>query len=357
MNIEERRQQIEGMRSRHAAFLAERVVSPAAREEWRANVRATWEELLHKPVGEIVSPEMVADGIEAVLEHASIDGTLRPAAHAIVSAASAEARRDQAAASTYVPPAVRAKLDALLERPRLLPEVVVREVLDSDAAEIVMRDVLFDALKEFSEKVNPVVADWGLPALLKKLSPFGLGALGKGLETMRAELDKRMEPEIRKFLLGFSRRALREVGDFTLAKADTPPFVALRKQVAARLLALPVAELAAPAGDETADLAAQLALDVFAALLTHPVLRARRRALVESAMRARAEKPLGEALAELGITQVPDLDALTRATWEPVTAILATEAVRSQLAKVLDEFYDRELARLEYEAAEGDASA
>ena len=349
MNSDERRQQIEAIRARHVAFMLDRLVSPAAREEWRANVRATWEELLGKPVGEIVSPETVADGVEALLERASVDGTLRPAAKAIVAAVSAEARRDHAAASSYVPKDVRDGLDRLLERPKLVPEDLVREVLDSDAAEEVMRDVLFEALKEFSEKVNPVVAEWGLPALLKKLSPFGLGGLGKGLEAMRTELDKRTEPEIRKFLLGFSRRALREMGDFTIAKADTPPFVALRKHVATWLLGKPVAELAAPAGEETARAVEALVIDAVAALLVHPTLRARRRALIEGAVRARSGKTLGEALKELGITEIPDLDAITRATWEPVTALLTTEVARLHMNRMLDEFYDRELARLDYE--------
>jgi hypothetical protein len=355
--IEERKQQIEAMRARHAAFMLDRLVSPAAREEWRANVRATWDELLEKRVGDLVSPETVADGIEAVLDRASVDGTLRPAAKAIVAAVAAEARRDQAAASTYVPAGVVADLDRLLERPKLIPEALVREVLDSDAAELVMRDVLFEALKEFSEKVNPVVAEWGLPALLKKLSPFGLGGIGKGLEAMRAELDKRTEPEIRKFLLGFSKRALREMGDFTVAKADTPPFVTLRKHVAHWLLSRPVAELAAPADEETARAVEDLVVDALAALVTHPVMRARRRALVEKAVRSRADHKLGDALQTLGITTIPDLDAITRATWEPVTAVLSTEVARVQFGRMLDEFYDRELARLEYDAlaeAEGD---
>jgi hypothetical protein len=352
MNTDERAQFIGELRARHIAFLADRLVSPAAREEWRANVRATWDELLKKPVGELVSPEMVADGIEAVLDRASVEGTLRPLAKAVLGATTAEARRDRAPASTYVSAPVRAGLDALLERPGLVPADLVREVLDNDAAEGVMRDVLFDTLKEFSEKVNPVVAEWGLPAILKKLSPFGLGGLGKGLESMRAELDKRMEPEIRRFLQGFSHRALREMGDFTIAKGDTPPFVALRKHLASWLLRKPVAELAAPAGDETAALVEALALDVAAALATHPTLRARRRAIVEEAVRSRAAEPLGEMLAALGVATVPDLDALTRATWEPLTAILSTDVVRGYLAKVLDEFYDRELAALEAAAGE-----
>jgi hypothetical protein len=349
MTNDDRRDQIQAIRARQAAFLLDRLVSPAAREEWRANVRATWEELLGARVGDIVSPETVADGVEALLDRAAVDGTLRPAAKAIVAAVTAEARRDTAPATSYVPAEVRAGLDALLDRPKLVPEQLVREILVSDAAEEVMRDVLFEALKEFSEKVNPVVAEWGLPALLKKLSPFGLGGIGKGLEAMRAELDKRTEPEIRKFLLGFSRRALKQMADFTIAKADTPPFVALRKHAAAWLLGRPVAELAAPAGEETARLAEAWAIDAVAALLVHPTLRARRRALVEGAVRARADETLGDALKALGITAIPDLDAITRASWEPVTALLTTEVARSHMNRMIDEFYDRELARLDYE--------
>src|SRR5262249_37749361 len=148
------------------------------------------------------------------------------------------------------------------------PARLLREALENEAAEEVMRDVLYDALKEFSEKVNPFFADWGLPSLLKKLSPFGLGAMSKGFDSVRVEFDRRLEPEIRKFLLGFSRRALKNVADFTIDKADEPEFVAIRKRLVHFLLERRVAELCPEPDDGRAAMARDIALDLWVYLAT-----------------------------------------------------------------------------------------
>ena len=96
-----------------------------------------------------------------------------------------------------------------------------------------MRDVIYDALVEFNESVNPFFADWGLPALIKRFMPIGSGAVLKSMSAVRTEFDKRLEPEIRKFLLGFSRKSKKKLADFIVSSAGDPKLVALRKSIVA----------------------------------------------------------------------------------------------------------------------------
>src|SRR5262249_39299037 len=153
---------------------------------------------------------------------------------------------------------------------------------------------LYDGLKEFSEKVNPFTAEWGIPSLLKRLSVLGAG-LGKGLDSVRAEFDRRLEPEIRKFLAGFSRRGLRGMVALTMAKNDLPKSVALRKRLAAWLLEQQLGELARGADEETIALGQEIGLDIAAAELGREALRARRRALIEEALASVKDQTMAEA--------------------------------------------------------------
>ena len=51
---------------------------------------------------------------------------------------------------------------------------------------------------------------------------------------------------------------------------------------------------------------------------------------------------MGEALAELGVTLVPDVEALAAATWPLVRTMLGSAPVKFWLAGVVGEFYDEE---------------
>ncbi len=164
-----------------------------------------------------------------------------------------------------------------------MPERLLREIAEQDAIDEIMRDVLYDGFREFSEKVNPFTAEWGIPSLLKRMSVLG-GAMSKGLDTVKAEFDRRLEPEIRRFLAGFSGRGLRRMVDVTIARADQPASVAVRRHLLAWVLDQEIAALARDADEEALALLAEIGLDIAAAELARPEGRARRRALIEAAI-------------------------------------------------------------------------
>ena len=112
-----------------------------------------------------------------------------------------------------------------------LPEDLVHRVFEDEAAEEVLRDVIYDALVEFNDSVNPFFADWGLPSLLKKVMPIGSGTVIKSIGAIRGEFDKRLEPEMRKFLLVFVRKSKKKIAGLIVSKGSDPKFIALRQSV------------------------------------------------------------------------------------------------------------------------------
>lgn len=332
------------LKARHLAFLEARVVSPKAEAEWQANLTAGYRDLLATPLRELVRAGALADAADAVLTSAALEQAVRPIARRALTEAIASLRAEKGKVGDHLSPVARERLGKLLERPGLLPDRFLREIVKEDAIDEVMRDVLYDALKEFTEKVNPFFAEWGLPALLKKISPFGLG---KGLGSLRADFDKRLEPEIRKFLQGFSKKNLARMAEFTIEHGDEPKFIAARKRLAEWLLAQGIADLARATDAEAVLLGQDIALDVIALEIDRSEHRARRRALIEQAIAARQDRTLNEALNELGVAFTPDFGAIAAATWPAARAALASPAARAWFASIVGEFYDAELAALD----------
>lgn len=332
------------LKARHIAFFQARLVSAKAEAEWQENLAVVYRDLLATPLGELARPGAVADAAAAVLTSQAVEGAIRPLAKEVLGDALLALRaQDGGKVSDRVPAPARQRIMALLERPGLLPDRFLREIVKEDAVDDVMRDVLYDALKEFSEQVNPFFADWGLPALLKKISPFGFG---KGLDALRGDFDRRLEPEMRKFLRGFSKKSLRRMVEFTIEHGDEPKFVAVKKRLAGWLLSQEITELARATDVEAILLGQDIVLDVAAAELDRSDVRARRRAAIERAISARKDRPLGEVLAELGVTFTPDFGAIAAATWPVVRAAFASPATSAWIASLIEEFYDAEIAAL-----------
>jgi hypothetical protein len=330
------------LKARHLAFLEARLVSPEAEADWKQNLAHAYADLLAVKVRDVADARLIADAVDALISTEAVEAAVRPLARRVLAVVLRELSAERGTVAARVPVATRRRLDQLLERPGLFPDRLMRAMVEEDAVEEVMRDTLYDALKEFSEKVNPFVADWGLPALLKRLGPFGVG---KGLEGMRADFDKRLDPEIRKFLQGFSRRGLKRMADLTIAKADEPRFVAVRKRLAGWILEQEIAELCRGVDAEAIALGQEIALDVAASELQRSSFRARRRVLVEEAIAAHLDRPLGEVLRELGVTLTLDFPAIGAATWPLVRAVVGLPAVSSYLARIVGEFYDAEMSR------------
>jgi hypothetical protein len=237
----------------------------------------------------------------------------------------------------YVPDVTRIKIDELLGKPGVVPEKLLRQLLEQEEVEAILRDILYDALKEFNEKVNPFFADWGLAGILKKVP--GLGLVSRSMENVRGEFDKRLDPEIRKFLQGFSRRALRKLADSAVQERDTGKSVALRRAIAAWLYEQQVKDLAGKPDPERAKLTREITFEIIEHSASLDAVRTRRKHAIAELLREFGGRTLGEVISSVGMTERPDFDAAARATWPAVKAIVESPAVKDRIASMFDEFY------------------
>lgn len=272
--------------------------SDAARKHASANVKEAIDRLLDTRVENIAEPAVLAAFFERVLEDDVAMKLVRPLIRAGILLELSRAREDKRPLGAYVSDEARALATRLLEQPDLLPEKFVRKLLTHEAFEEVMGEVVEAALREFGERANPFTAEWGLPSLLKKMGPFGLGfsAVGKSFDNLREEFDRRVEPERKRFQKAFARRALSTVADFVIKRQDKPESIALKKELLAWLLEQPVKELVAPVTDKTATLTEELASAIFRHTTTLPHFRAERRAFIALTIQAHGKQTLREAL-------------------------------------------------------------
>lgn len=331
---------LDELKARHVAFLRDRLTSDRARDEWATNVPKVIPAILDLKVGDVLDPEALIVAVDAMLTSEVLKKTVQPIVRDAQVRAIAELRADRGVLGRFVPSEARTKIDKLLSQKGLIPEKLLRELIEHDALEEVMRDVLFDALKQFSEKVNPVFAEWGLPALLKKVMPLGAGAVMKSLEGARSDWDRRLEPEIRKFLLGFSRMSLRRASDFTVSKIDEPKFIALKQRLVAWVLEQSVNELMATVDPSSTELFHEIGFLCSAHALTLDELRRKRHDAIRAFHWELNDKSVREALASIGAELVVDHASLAKASWPLVRAVLSTEPVRAWIDALVTEFYD-----------------
>lgn len=333
------------LRARHLAFLEARLVGAEAEAEWRTNVAAVWADLMATRVKDLADAPAIAAALDAVLTPDLVERAARPIARRILPLVLRELRVEPGKLADHVPAPTRARIEALLGRPSITPERLLRELAEQEAVQEVLRDVLFDGLKEFSEKVNPFIAEWGIPSLLKRMSLFG-GAMTKGLESVRAELDRRSEPEIQRFLATFTKKGLRKMVEASVARpAADPKSVALRHHMLTWLLEQELAVLVREADAEGIALAQEVVVDLVAADFARAGRAAQRRRIGDELLAAAGDMTVAEALAALGVTFVPDLGALAAASWPVVKALLQGPAARGWMAKLVGEFYEAEAKR------------
>src|SRR4051812_29970838 len=180
------------LHARHLAFLEARLSGDAAAASFRASVAGAYDALLASKVGDVIDARALVAALDATLTSEAVERAARPLAKRALPVALAALRAEQGKVKDRVPFSAQQKLGALLARPGLMPERLLRELAEQDAIDEIMRDVLYDGFKEFSEKINPFTAEWGVPSLLKRSSLLG-GAMSKAIEAVKAELDRRTE--------------------------------------------------------------------------------------------------------------------------------------------------------------------
>ncbi len=318
---------------KQARFVLERL---ADEEAFKKDVKLAIDAVLATPLADLVDVARVEATIAAAV-HPAAANAARPLGRSIHLAALRALKEDTTKLGALVPEKTKKKIEHQVTRPKTINEKLIRQLLEQEAMEETLRDVIFDALKEFNEKVNPFVADWGLPGILKKLGPFGFGPVGKSLENVRAEFDRRLEPEMRKFLQGFSRRAVRRMGDLVVQNSDDPKFMALRKSMVAWLYDQQLRELFEGVDEAGATAWHDIGAEITEHALALESSKAQRRKALEALLRDHGREPLSEVLKKNGLKDAPGAEALARAAYPAAKAFFTSDAARARLTALLRE--------------------
>ncbi len=330
---------LEALKQKHSAFFAQRLGSEAARADWVRSFRDGYAWALGLKVSAVIDPVVLTEGVTRALTAESVKALFAPIARDIHRRSLAAMKADKSRLGDYVPAAARLAIDDLLERDDLVPERLVRNVFDQEAIEEAIRDILHDGLTEFNQTVNPFFADWGLPALLKRM-PIGGGAILKSMGAMKGEFDKRLDPEIKKFLLAFSRKAKVKLADLFVKKGDDPKFIALRKNIVSFLYSQSMSELLAGVDDEASRKAEIAAEHITLETLRRDHPRQQLKLALEAFLREHGELTIGAWLKSVGASGEPDLEAWAELLWPHVQRTLQSPVARAFFDKLTSEFYD-----------------
>ncbi len=318
------------------AWLRQRLIEgERPREEWRELLEATWDHLLASEVRELVDEESAKALAERLIDAALLTELSRPTVVNVASAVIAELREDQESIDRFLPEEAHEKLQAVLERPGLVHPDWVRAMFRGEAAEAVLNDALYRALKDFSTI---------LPRLMVKISPVGrfgmLGSAGMFAEKLIEELQKRIEPEIRSFLAESSDRILRRAAEFTISKIDDPASIEFRSNFVRFVLSKSPAFFLEAADDELiAEVGAIVELSACHIAET-PELVTEVHRWVDRGLEHAAGKTLAEAL-EIGhMEHRPPIDAIAEATWPAFAAVLVSPQAQAWLDRLVDELID-----------------
>ncbi|MBW2454456.1 MAG: hypothetical protein JRI68_08090 [Deltaproteobacteria bacterium] len=319
------------------------LTSDDACQAWCVFNRDAFGTLLATPLGELVDLPASSAALAAVQAEGLASETIVPALQFALRESMARMSQRGESLGELVGEQGREAVVALAARPDVVDETLLRALAEDDAMVAAMKDVLYEALVQFSDRVNPFVADWGLPRLLDQLPLFGKGTLRKAFASTRAEFDKRLEPEIKKFLKGFARKGTMQLVALLLDKRGEPELQAMRQHLAELMLDQRLSEMTWSPDEERG---AQLSDTIVAALvgaLRHPVTRQLLEQAWEELLDRWSPQPLGEVLDELGIAR-PEVVPFAAASWPAVRAALTSAGALDGLARAIDGAHEAWLA-------------
>ena len=305
------------------------------KQEWRELWEATWDHLLATPVHDLIDPDAAKVLADRWVDPELFTEFSRPIVAGVARAVIAELREDEQPLDRFLPAEAEERLHQALARPGLVHPDWVRTMFRGEAAEAVVNDALYRALKEFSTL---------LPRLMVKVSPMGrmgmLGSAGAFAEKIIDELEKLIEPEIRSFLADSTERVLRRAAEFTISKIDEPASIEFRSNFIRFVLSKSPSFLLEAVDDElVSDMDAVVELSA-RHVAEMPETRAAIAAWIDRAVEYSANKTLGEALQLAGGEARPPIDALADATWPAFTAVLASPQAQSWMDVLVDELID-----------------
>ena len=312
-------------------WLKARLTGEAARREWAQVVAASWDPLLQRKVRELVDPEKLQRWQAASSEEGP---RWAEAASRVLREQVEQARSRTDRPTEGLPGAAKtAFVDIFRDAP--VPPEWVRQWFSTSVAEMLVADTLYKSLQDFSSAIPNLVQSL-LPGFLGRFSKLGGGRLSSLIE----EVERRLDPEVRRFVEAGSRRALERAGEYAVRHLDDPATLEARAAFARYMWQEPWSRWVTPMSDPVLAHVFRLleALGQDAAE-GGPLWGAVREA-TDRFFSEWGDRPVGELLARWQMAEPPPLEAWADLAWPPLVALLETPEADAWLERVAEEFRD-----------------
>lgn len=316
-------------------WLMRRLTGPRGRQDWNRLVEAAWRHTSTIPLRTLMPTETLRDVVLAQLRPDRLPDFLRPITRSLLPRLLELHRNDDAPLGRWVPDTARGALERLASRPGLIHEDWIRALFRQRVAEAVMADALYRGIRDFSTI---------MPRLMLSLMPTqrfsrlgGATIIGKRIVE---ELEKKLEPEIKTFLEGGTKKALSRAADFAVEHKDDEAAKAFRRNIVQFVLSKsPSFHVQGVSEDMLADLE-----PIVTMITKHMATREETHRLaihaIEEIDRVYGDMTLAEALRAVGYDSEPDHQAWASLTWPVLVECMKAPEIRVWLEELVRDFLE-----------------
>lgn len=318
----------------------ERLTGELAEEEWNRVFKAAGLELLERPLNTLLREEEAIALLEAHLDEERSVALVRPAIRFGLHHALKQARDDEQPLERYLSEAAKDAFLQLATRPDVIQEAWITELFSQDAMEELGADTLYKALKDFST-IIPRLIESMTPSALGKLARLGGRATGGVTSKVLDEVERRLEPEIKKWLERGTRRALDSAASFATEHRDDPAAMEARRNLLRFFWSQSAAFHARSFPSEVvADL--ERAVEHTARHVAGlPETRERLAKVIADTYQSDGNNSLKDWLEAVGVDQEPPWEAWSKAAWSVLQTAMSGPAIQGWLKGIADEIHDR----------------
>ncbi len=321
-------------------WLVERLTGELAQQEWHRVFKAAGQELLGQPLNALVSEEEMLALLEAHLDEERLVALVRPAIRFGLHHALKQAQDDDQPLERYLSDAAKDSFMQLATRPGVIQEAWITELFSQDAMEELGADTLYKALKDFST-IIPRLIESMTPSALGKLARLGGRATGGVTTKLLDEVERRLEPEIKKWLERGTRRALDSAASFATEHRDSPAAVEARRSLLRFFWSQSAAFHARSFTPEVVgdlELAVERTARHVGAL---PETKERFAKVIADTYKSDGNKKLEDWLETMGVDRAPPWEAWSKVAWSVLETAMAGPAIREWHKGIASEIHDR----------------
>ncbi len=320
-----------------AQWFQARLTEDRSQAEYQQLLRHITEALMQAPLGTWMEAETWVQSLNKALTAERVVALVEIFHHGFSDSLLQILLKDEAPVGRWLSHRGRQLLTGLFAKERIFDDAFVTTFFAQEAVEELVADMLYGALKDFSEVIPKLVQSMA-PSALGKLARLGGKATGGMGGRLVDEVEKRIEPEIRRFLEKGTRRALDRAAEKIAEKMHSPK----AELAVANMLDFALNQTGAFYGQrlqgKTHQSLFEFEKELAEHVLSRPEFQQRLREFAEAQHQKYAEKTIEQLLEEWQVELSIPYQEWAEATWPAVKTVIQSEGVKNYLEGLCEEF-------------------